>query len=925
MVLPAGTVLSGATVPAYGVPLTTGHSLTLSSAEPGATSALVPTSPTLAPPGSAPSSLYSGIPASLSHVPWIASLTHQGPSLKPLVSVPNLQILEHPPSTTGGSVNPFYVAQPAPLGLGDFGLGAHTYSYNTSHILGQVTFSAPPNVTDPASTGLVEPAGQPDGYVGSVYEFGIQLNTVATNISIPGSDHGFFWTQNVVNWNDTGIHFVDDTFNLTSGTQNPFVIEPGTIYSGCHTTTGTGVILFNYGGVFQCVGGTIPLSPASYPVTLQLYNNASVNAQKRTQVTYGYRITESGIGKVYTGISDTIVFNNPAAPTTAPHNHPGFSVDGFSPSPAGLFRDAEIVLVGGIGGDNSVFRSIHGAVNLEYTNSSSTPFQSVPSGYNFGGDTGETSTGIADYWTASHTLEINQGPAMLYGLWNAEPWASVASGAIHFAGSVTPSYALVFVGNTHPTLDPFGTGARDNMSWLPTTNAGTFNTYLPPLGAPWTAKYFVQGFAAGSAEKNGTPVTGTTTSYSLTLRHAPGSLNAPLYMFSNAQASSLAKNVTGSAAAPYDFNGLVVNMNFTFEHVNDYGYATFSVFMSQGVTQAIDVNNTYQGTDSPAGNFVIYDFPTGGSTGLLVPGPFNSTSAPDATSEINIYGGTGDSVTNQTLAGDGYGLEIILWGDTDASVSQVASLYQGSGVWVGDSTGTDVWDVTVLSGATGISDIGSTHTTGWDLFVVGSAGFPPSLGVSGLSSTDGTFSWIWVSAGAVGVETGADYGAGADYASYYYLPGTIGLTLNDLIVSGGSLGANISLSESTTVDSAAVTNHSVAVVTDGSSGVRVSKVAVYDGSTGVSLYHSWVVSVSHVWAWNHSVGVLVNDSWHVTVAGVLAWNHSTGIWVADSWGVNIYRVLAAHWSVGVVVDASTRVYISNVTTRFHSIGVEVIS
>ena len=196
-----------------------------------------------------------------------------------------------------------------------------------------------------------------------MYEFGIQLNTVATNITFPGSDAGFFWTQNVVDWNDTGIHFVDDTFNFTSGTP---VIRPGTIYSGCYNNTaGVNQILFVYGGVFQCVGGTIPVSPASYPVTIQLYNNATINAQNRTQVSYGYWIDEAGTGTIYTGISDTVVFNNPTAPHTAPTRTPGFSIDGFAPTPLGLLRDAEIDIVGDIGGDNAVFRSVNGSVNLE--------------------------------------------------------------------------------------------------------------------------------------------------------------------------------------------------------------------------------------------------------------------------------------------------------------------------------------------------------------------------------------------------------------------------------------------------------------------------------------------------------------------------------------------------------------------------------
>jgi hypothetical protein len=917
MVLPGGSVLGSPALSTTTLGATGGHSAEAV----GPTVALAPSSHSMAPAGAPSASPLSGLPPSLSHVPWVQSLTHTGPTTRPLTSLPNLAILKDPPTATGQPVNPFYVAQPAPLGLGDFGLGATTYSYNVSRFLGQVTLQAPPNVTDPGSLGLVEPSGQADGNVGSMYEWGLQLNTVATNISIPGSDQGFFWTQNVVNWNDTGIHFVDDTFNLTSATQNPFYIAPGTIYSACHTS-GAGIdsILATYGGVFQCVGGTIPVSPASYPVTVQLFNSASVNAQGRTQVTYGYRITEAGTGTTFSGVSDNVVFNNPSAPI-APANQPGFTVDGWAPSPAGLFRDAEIVLVGDIGGDNSVFRAINGSVNLEYSNASSGGFRSVPSAYNFGGDTGETSTGIADYWTPSHTLEINQGPAMLYGLWNAAPWASVKSGDIHFGGSISPSYGFVFVSNTHAILDPWGTGARDNMSWVPTTNAGTFSTYLPPVGGTWTSRYFVQAFAAGYAEKNGSTFNKSTAVYNLHLTSAPGSLNAPLYAFSNAQASGLALAVTGSAAPPYDFSNLVVNLNFTFDHVNDYGYPTFVVLMTQGVTNPVYVNNTWEGDDSAGGNFFIYPFAAGGSTGILVPAPATSTSVPYFTSGINIFGGLADRITNQTAAAEGYGLQVVLWGDTNAWVSNINSVLRGAGAWVGDSTNTTVVDVVATGGATGITDIGSTRTQGSEIEAVGAG----SIGVEGLTSSFGTFSEIFAYDGAYGVSAGVDYGASAAYDAYYYLPGTTGMTVLGVLASNDSFGANITLSQGTLIGNVYAALDSIGVVTDNAPSTWVSDVTAVDHSTGVWLFNSRQVHVSSVAAWKHSDGVVVSDSKHVSVSWVSAWIHSTGVIVLDSTMVTISHVFASHYSLGVYVDAlSTKVSISFVTAVDHSTGVVVV-
>lgn len=917
MLLPAGATLGAASVNeslsgAHGGSGLTAAALPAASA--GSTQ--LPPSPLATPSGSP---LLSQIPARLENAPWIASLTHTGPSLETLTSVPNLGLLEHPVMPDAqGVINPFYVSQPAPLGLGDFGLGATPYSYNTSHILGQVTFNTPPNVTDPGSTGLIEPAGQHDGNVGSVYEFGIQLNTVATNISFPGSDQGFFWTQNVVNVNDTGIHFVDDTFNMSG---NP-VIEPGTIYSACNNNSaGVQQILNAYGGVFQCVGGTIPLTPASYPVTVQLYNNATVDPLNQTVVSYGYRFTLHGTGQVFTGVASKVVFNNPD-PDAPLANPPGFSIDAFAGAPGGVFRDAEIVLVGDIGGDNSVFRAVNGAINLEYSNRTSGGWKSVPSAYNFGTDTGETSTGIADYWTPNHTLVIHQGPAMLYGLWNSEPQVAVPSGSIHLVGSISPSYGFVFVSNTPPVLDPWNAtlGERDNMSWLPTTNAGTFNTYLPPPGGAWTAHYYVEGFADGYATAHGHPISGSVSGYSLTLKSAPGNLNAPLYAFSNAQASALALQVTGSGAAPYSFADLTVNMNLTFEHVNDYGYPDFVVFMAQGVTSSIHVNDVFQGEDSRAGNFVFTDYPYPDfETGLLAPAPYTFL-AFDYTSGINIYGGGHDQVSNQVVAEDGYNLQIVLWGDHDAKVWDITSTYGSQGVWVGDSTATHVWDVSVTQGADGISDIGSTGTVGWNIVATG----PGSTGIFALSSHDATFSQVGAVNGASGLVTGQFDDAATAIYPYYWLPGSNGLSLSDFAALNGSLGANISLSEDVSVSNVVANLSSVGVILAHSSDVTIAGVDASDRSVAVSMLESRSVSVTGVDVSIHSMGVDAVRSSLLTITGVTDVRSSVGVELVHSVRVTVDHVKAVNHSVGVILDDSANVTLNYITATDDSIAVEVV-
>ncbi len=830
-----------------------------------------------------PSALASAIPSPMNEAPWVQALEHPDSSLKPLASLPNLGLLQHPATTRDGSVQLTYDAQPAPLGLADYGLGAHTYAYNATDFLGQVTFYSPPNATDPGSTSVIVPNATALGDVGNEYEFGIQLNTVATNVTFPDSDQGFFWTQNVVNWNDTTIHFVSDTFNLTynvtPGAVNlpgavPDYIPPGTIVSGCNNgTAGVDEILAVYGGVFQCVGPNIPVSPAAYPVTIQLYNNLSVNAQNEDVLTYGYSINESGIDQVYSGVSDVIVFNNPGAPAVAPATTPGFSVDGFAPSPGGLLRDAELDLVGDIEGDNAVFRSLDGTVNLEYANSPGGPFVSVPSAYNFGGDTGETSTGIADYWEPNETLVVHQGPSMLYGLWHAIPSASVASGDIQISGSITPAYGFVFVSNTPPVTDPFAArAAADNMSWLPTTDNGSFDTFLPPLGAPWTSHYYVQAFAAGSKEANGTEISGSTQDYRLTLAPDPGNLNAPLYMFGNAQAAELAYNLTQQLAPPYLFNDLTVNINASFDHLNDYAYPSFELVMAQSVTVPIYVNDTVQGSDSPLGNFYFADgapYPPG-ETSTLYPAPAITPSLPDYTSQINLFGGVDDVVTNQTLYGVNVigpgvftqGGEVVLWEDQGATVVSTLSETGSNGVWIGASNGTEVEDL-VAEDAYGISDINSNGTTGDDITVVA------GLGVEAYSSTNDSFVGLNVLDGSVGVETGFDIGLGSAFG-YYDVPGTVHLTVEDLVATGGSLGANITFSNDTVIDGVTAAGAYAAVTLDGTFGADLTGVTANDSVYDVLVYDATYTNITAFTAFNDSLAlpILGYTNWTVVTFGV---------------------------------------------------------
>ena len=802
-------------------------------------SARSPSSP-LSAPASATSrpGVVSSLSPDLAHTPWAQALVHPTSSILPSASLPNLAALQNPISTVNGLIPLGYVAQPAPVGVADYGLAPTPYSYNTSHIDGSLTLNTPPNATNPGGINFVEPSsgGQHQGAIGSPYTWGIQLNTMGVNATIPGTYDpvtgdwaGYVWAQNVLNFNDSGIHFVQDTWNFSL--DSDAYMAPNSIYSGCNNNTaGVNYIMEVYGGILQCVGPTIPISASDYPITISLYNNFTTNAQQRTQLDYGYSIYMGGVAKTYSGISDTVIFNN-TNPSylnpTAPNNAPGNTINPFSVTPTfgpdeGFWQDAEIDLVGGIGGDNAVFTAINGTVSLSYSNESSGGWQEVPSAYNFGSETGETSSGIAVTWNPNHTIDINQGPTFGEGLWNSQPQVQVPSGSVHIAGSITPSFGFVFVSNTPPVLNPWGGVEQDNMSWLPSTT-GSFNTYLPAFGGTWTSTYYVQAFADGYAEANMT-VTASTSALTITLTSAPGVFRAPLYMNGNAQASALAAAVGASATAPYTFSNLVIDVNFTFDHVNDYDYPSFVVLYASEVTGTLVVNNTYIGSDSAvSGNSYIGDYvrPLGG---IFTPPPAVYIDIGPYTSELDIFSGAGAIVTNQELFSiDNGGSQINFWKESDASVNDTLSFESYYGVWVGDSVDTVVTNTTAFLGY-GVSDYGSTGTQVTYLLAV------EATGIEAFSAYDSVYTDINATEGSLGILAG--YNEGTTY--YYDLMGTVGLTVNNLNVTYESLGGEMSFCHDTTFNSIGVYDpavyDSLGLELDTTTGTTVNNLVATDGS-----------------------------------------------------------------------------------------------
>lgn len=883
MVLPAGSFLT-----ARGA---TGSPAVLAAG----TSSSVPLASTNTPVASEVNALVQSRP-SLSSTPWIENLLNPAKDSTPLVSLPNLALLENPAKVVNGEVALSYTTQPAPMGIADFGLGANgPYALNASSILGSITFETPPAATNPGAQEVIDPTGQTLGYIGSPYTFGIQLNTILQNVSLPGVSNGTFWTQNVVNMNSTGIHFVQDVFNFTYGS-DAVIPASGTIVSGC-SGFDIPLMLEVYGGVYQCVGGTVPITAADFPLTLNFYNNATV-VNGQDVLTFGYLFTGAH-GFLSGGTLDQLVFNTPATPSTPSAGPPQFTINGYQTNPFGLYNDAELTLAGGIGGANGVFSSIDGTMSLETANSGS-GYANVPSAYDFGDDTGETSTGVATYWTGTGSSNAvaheNSGPSLLYGLWNSPADISAAPGAIHVSGTISPDYGFVFAGNVNPSV------SSTNLSYVPTVpGTGGFSTLLPPPapGSVVPGGWYFQSWAPKATERNGAnaagpgPVTSSVSNYDITL--APStSLNAPLYMDGDAQAASLANAVTRSSRAPFDFSNLVISPALPFRHVNDYGFPTFVLFQAQGLSEPVQVNDLSQSTTSTT---YIYDSVVNVNVAGFPSPPAVFYGLQNYSTQFNIWDSRGAQLTNLILVGekafpggDVEGGVVLLWDDTDASVADVSVSNASYGIFVGDSYLTSVRSVASTTGSNALDDVGSYGTSARGVTANG----PGSFGVYVLGGSYGSYDFLEASGGAYGMYAGGYVGP-----AYYNAAGSTGAhvsgvtatdaataafdsisvddTFTNVVATGDAYGAIILLSSGDTVIGASASNGSWGVEIVASPSTLVFQVTAVDNSYGVYADETSQDTISHVLAVEYSVGVLIYDSTDLSISHVIAIDHSIAI------------------------------------------------
>ncbi len=286
----------------------------------------------------------------------------QRPSLP--VAIPPVHV--HPLELVGAApVDPtmYYSSEPAPMGIGDFGIGAggNPYSYNTTEFLGnfswqQLSF---------------------DGSAGT--SFTDQLNVVLQFVQ-DGVTYAY-WIQDVAFMDSATNELTYENniwnFSSTSACLSSSAVEGnGTVYpySGCvgYYATGTNG---------QPGSDLVMPNPGDFGLLVRSYETGA----GLPAVAFEYW---DGVTSWYVTY-DNVVF--PWAKGISADD--GFVVDGYSYNPYGLFYDAELAIGGPGGGSSTVAYSETDITSrLLYWNGHN--LEAPPSVWNFGSNTGESVSNI---------------------------------------------------------------------------------------------------------------------------------------------------------------------------------------------------------------------------------------------------------------------------------------------------------------------------------------------------------------------------------------------------------------------------------------------------------------------------------------------------------------------------------------------------
>ncbi|MGC8608730.1 MAG: thermopsin family protease [Thermoplasmata archaeon] len=495
---------------------------------------------------------------------------------------------------TNGQVSPLYSRSPAPMGIGDFGLRSGRdgsivpYTMNTTSIEGSITLN-----------NLNAFYLQNDG----PQSVSIQLNTVLNNVTLFGNSSYVFWNQNVVFYSARThqLEFIDNVWNFSSPAFN---MTPNAIAHG----NGTVVPPIYY----YAIG---PAYTIRYPFAVKLYLTAAVIDGDSTAF---FNYTIESHGRTISGSFDEVMFNSTygmPAGYSAPMPH--YMISGTEITPTGyLLNDAEIMIGGPGGGSTSSIYGISGSMSLKYLpeeritsapvhgmqnpqndrTAATNNYVTVPSAYDFGTDTGETSEGVSVSWNQAREAQLTAGPSLLYGMWGVSPENTQMN---QYSGRVNPSNAFMFV-------SPGSNFNAQNAAWVPLNPHGSYSFILPQ--GQYTAEallsyYAPQVFSLSQITYRPVPFNGLHAQATASAHGQNGGgqkislkydrlagIYTPLVAMDNQQLKTISTSGSGTLNDPYMIeNYQPGSMSSLFAEFNDFAFPVFTGVLLVNTNAYVDM------------------------------------------------------------------------------------------------------------------------------------------------------------------------------------------------------------------------------------------------------------------------------------------------------------------------------------------------
>lgn len=430
------------------------------------------TSPNVPAPPTAPAALSGTADAAPSArtASTLATLRTDGVPLRDAF-LPDLNVNPHPSLSANGTVNMSYTTGgPAPVGVAEYGItnvSGHLTPENltTTELAGYFVSCNPIDryssyCTDPQV--LAMDSGAPDAY-------GIQLNAVLENVTLFNQPGYEFWTQNVLEYSTYShqLYIVTNIWNFSS----PFATMTYNAITA-HGANGTVVP----GELYYSVSGPFLVSD-NFTAILGM---DSIVENGNDAVFFEFYVSNGSAGATWSGLNDYAVFNSTGASGPGVSTPAEYVASGSTYTPLGLPADWEFVMGGPGGGSNLDVFSLFTEMDLYYLNPSG-DFSPIPSAYNVGGDTGETSIGASTVWEGDDSpadipgpgVYVGPGPTIVEGMWNV---TNSTGGASLLVNELSPSNGFTFMADTTDPLD-FSAYTWAPMFWLYLLSPGDYGTW----------------------------------------------------------------------------------------------------------------------------------------------------------------------------------------------------------------------------------------------------------------------------------------------------------------------------------------------------------------------------------------------------------------------------------------------------------------